>query len=323
MAFIDELKIYLEAGRGGDGVVRWLHEKGKEYGGPAGGNGGRGGDVYVRAIRDIGALASYRATKSMTAGRGRDGGKAGKHGKSGFDLVVNLPVGSVVRNLSTDRRVELVGEGEKFLLLSGGRSGLGNKHFKSSFDTRPKKWTPGEKGERALFSVELMLIADAGLVGLPNAGKTSLLNALTSAHAKVGDYPFTTLEPNLGELHGFIIADIPGLIEGAAEGRGLGYKFLRHVRRTKIIIHCLSFEEDDLALAYKTVRAELEKYDTALVDKKEIIVLTKADLVQARTTASRSMSARLFGRDVFVVSIYDTKSVKKFSDELVKILRAF
>ena len=322
MAFIDELNIHLSAGRGGNGVVRWLHEKGKESGGPSGGNGGKGGDVYALAVRDIGALGRYRAVKTLEAGCGKDGEGFGRQGKSGEPLFLELPVGSVIYNSSTRRRVELLREGDQTLLLQGGRGGLGNKYFKSSTNTKPSEWTLGEKGEDADFAIEINLIADAGLIGLPNAGKSSLLNVLTNASAKVGSYAFTTLEPNLGDFYGFILADIPGLIEGASGGKGLGHKFLRHIKRTKLIAHLVSLENKNIKEAYQTIRLELHAYDQSLLDKPEIIILTKTDLVskEALEKAKNTLSV-FFPAKIFALSILDDKSVKSFADNLTKILR--
>jgi GTP-binding protein len=320
MAFIDELKIHLSAGRGGNGVVRWLHEKGREFGGPAGGNGGRGGNVYAVAVRDIGALSRYRSVKEIAAGAGSDGGSFGRHGKTGRDVILYLPVGSVLFNYETNRRVELLKEGDKVLLLSGGRGGLGNKYFKSSTNTRPRQWTSGEAGEEADFYIELQMIADAGLIGLPNAGKTSLLNALTNALGVVGDYAFTTLEPNLGNFHGFILADLPGLIEGASAGKGLGYKFLRHIRRTKFLLHLISLESKNPLQDYGVVREELRKFDQMLLAKREIIVLSKTDLVSRAVVAG---VMKIFSeKEVLTVSVNDTVALKRFSSQLSKILSA-
>lgn len=320
--FVDEINLQLKAGKGGDGVVRWRHEKGKEYAGPSGGNAGKGGDIYALTVRDIGLLAAYRAVKEFRAKAGSDGENGSRHGQDGADLAIKFPVGSIITNLNTRRRVELLREGEKVLLLSGGRGGLGNEYFKSSVNTRPFECTQGEKGEEAEFSVELQLIADAGLIGLPNAGKSSLLNTLTSAHAKIGSYAFTTLEPNLGAFFGFILADIPGLIEGASQGKGLGHKFLRHIRRTRILIHCLSLESENLADDYKTIRAELKAYDEALLDKPELIVLTKTDLADEKAVKKAEKLLKKTKRRIFAVSILDDKSIKNFSDKLAKILKS-
>ena len=321
MAFIDEASFHAKAGRGGRGVVRWLHEKGKEFMGPAGGNGGKGGDVYVLAVRDIGILTTYKNIKVFEAEAGGDGSKKSMDGKTGEDLVLKLPIGSVVSNLDTEQKFELLKEGEKILILKGGRYGLGNEHFKASTNVRPMQTTDGRDGEEADFHVEIKLIVDAGFAGFPNAGKSSLLNALTNAKAKVASYQFTTLEPNLGEMHKFILADIPGLIEGASEGKGLGDKFLRHIERTKMIIHCISLENEDIKLAYKTIRSELEAYSEELMTKKEILVLTKTDLVDEKTLAKKIKEAKKLNPDVFSVSIVDDEQIKKFKDDLVKILR--
>ncbi|HEY5383183.1 MAG TPA: GTPase ObgE [Candidatus Paceibacterota bacterium] len=319
MAFVDELTLEARAGNGGHGVVRWLHEKGKEYSGPSGGNGGDGGDVYIAAVRDINLLARYRGEKRFEGGNGADGENQNMHGKRGSDLVINLPIGSIVRNRETGEVYELLTEGEKKMILRGGRGGAGNAAFKSSVNRSPEEFTPGAKGEAAEFHVELRLIADAGLVGLPNAGKTSLLNALTNAGAKVGSYAFTTLDPNLGAFFGYVLADIPGLIEGAAEGKGLGFKFLRHISRTKALVHCISLESEHPLDDYKTVRAELEQFEGGILAKKpEIIILTKSD---TRDPADSKKIAKLFGKGkkVLAVTVLDDESVKECADALASL----
>ena len=278
MAFIDEIKIKVKAGNGGDGVVRWLHTRETELGGPSGGDGGRGGDVYAKALRDVHLLSRYRAKKEAAAENGKDGQAKNLFGANGKDLDLLLPVGSIITNIETDEKFSLNEEGERIRLLSGGSGGRGNRSFKSSRNQAPDKATPGKPGQTATFYIEVELIAHIGLIGLPNAGKTSLLNELTSAHGKVGNYPFTTLEPNLGEMYGYIIADIPGLVEGAAKGKGLGHKFLRHIKRTKILLHVISLENSDVLEAYQTVRKEIKQYDPELLKKREIILLTKTDL---------------------------------------------
>jgi len=321
MAFVDEIRFHIKAGDGGHGVERWLHEKGKEFSGPAGGNGGKGGDVYVRAVRDLGILARYRNTKHFQAQRGENGMKKSMYGKDGEDLTIDLPVGSIITNLSSEKKVTLLHDGEKVLILKGGRGGLGNEEFKSSTNTRPKEWTPGKPGEEADFLIELELLVDAGFVGFPNAGKSSLLNALTNADAKIGSYQFTTLEPNLGVLHGFILADIPGLIEGASEGKGLGHAFLRHIKRTKMIFHCISLENENLKEAYETIRGELKNYGNGLEEKDEVIILTKTDVVTPEAVKKAVTAMKKINPQVLTATILDDEAVKTLGDELVKVLR--
>ncbi|HRH26062.1 MAG TPA: GTPase ObgE [Candidatus Paceibacterota bacterium] len=335
MAFIDEIELELSAGKGGNGVVRWRHEKGKEYSGPSGGDGGRGGDVHLRAIRDVALLMRYRNNNKFAADPGEAGMKNSMHGKSGKDLVLELPIGSIIVNKETGKEYRLDVEGQEIEVLKGGNGGYGNEHFKASTNTKPIEWTPGKDGESGIFSIELELIADAGLVGFPNAGKSSLINALTRARAKVAAYQFTTLEPNLGDMEGFIVADIPGLIEGASEGKGLGHKFLRHIRRTKMLFHCISLENEDMEGAYKTIRGELELYDHALAEKPEVILFTKSDIIedpkvlakrikdaekQVRKAAGKTAADRI--RACMAVTILDDEKMKEAKDTLVKILRA-
>lgn len=321
MAFVDEMDITAEAGKGGDGVVRWLHLKSKEFSGPAGGNGGNGGSVYFRAIRDINRLARYRGEKFFCAEDGGAGEGRTRHGKNGKDFVIDVPMGSVIRNRTTGEVFELVTEGQQILALKGGRGGAGNAVFKSSVNRSPEQAFPGAGGEAGEFHIELRLIADAGLIGLPNAGKTTLLNSLTNAGAKTGAYAFTTLEPNLGMLHGYILADIPGLIEGAAEGKGLGSKFLRHIARTKVLFHCVSLESDSHMADYHTVRQELASWGEDLAAKPEIILLTKSDTRDSKAIESITKEFSNLGREVRIVSVLDDALVKGLSDFIVSRLR--
>ncbi len=317
--FVDELKLHLKAGRGGDGVVRWRHEKGIDKGGPAGGNGGKGGSVFATAIRDIGVLSSYRDTKEFTADDGEDGQKHNKQGKEGESFTIKLPVGSVIKNETTGHIFDLSKDGETIKLLSGGRGGLGNAFFKSSTNRSPIQTTKGDDGEEADFSIELQLAVDFGLIGLPNAGKSSLLNALTRAKSKVGSFPFTTLEPHLGDFHGIILGDVPGLIEGASEGRGLGHKFLRHIRRTKGLIHVISGEESDPVNQYEIVRKELLLYNKDIANKSEVIVLSKVDLLSPDELEEKIKLLRKLKKEIFPVSVIDENLLKNFSVYLSKL----
>lgn len=333
MAFIDEIKIHAQAGRGGDGVVRFRREKFVPKGGPSGGDAGRGGDFYVQAVRDINILAKYKAKKSFIAGRGEDGSNKSLHGKNGEDFVLELPVGSVIRNILTNETWQLTKENEKILLLKGGHGGFGNEHFKSSVNTTPKEARPGVPGEQGDFHIELELFADIGFIGLPNAGKSSLLNALTNAGAKVADYAFTTLDPNLGDFYGYVIADIPGIIEGASVGKGLGIKFLRHIKRTRMLAHLISLENQNTLKVYKEVRKELQNYDKdlklsndGLSNKEEVIILTKSDTIPyqreplVKLLNKEKQKFTKLGKQVFVLSLFDDKMIKGLRDSLVNIL---
>lgn len=321
MAFLDEITITVQAGKGGDGVVRWRREKFIPKGGPNGGDGGRGGDVFIRAVRSLRVLDQYRAKKEFFAEDGEAGASRSFKGADGKDLYIDFPLGSVVTNTLTQEQWELTKEGQEIQILRGGAGGYGNEHFKSSTNQTPQEATPGKPGEKAVLQITVSLIADVGLIGFPNAGKSSLLNALTKAHAKVGDYPFTTLDPNLGDLYGYIIADIPGLIEGASEGKGLGYTFLRHIQKTKLLVHLVSLEHAQPLTAYETIRTELEKYGHGLVEKPEIVLLTKTDVVDESVVAAVTKKFEAKGVSVFSVTLFDDAAVKVFQDSLVALLK--
>ena len=317
---IDHVTLQIKAGKGGDGVVRWRREKGITYGGPAGVDGGRGGDVYFRVVRDIAALAVYKHKKEWEATAGEQGQKRSMHGSDASDLYLTIPLGAVIYNREYDKKYEFMEEGD-FIVLRGGKGGLGNEQFKSSTNRTPEEFTKGELGEFATFDVELKLIADVGLIGLPNAGKSSLLNALTRAGAKIGDYPFTTLEPNLGAYFKYVLADIPGLIEGASEGKGLGHKFLRHITRTQALVHLVGADNEEVGKVYTTIRKELGDFDPTLLKKDEIIVLSKIDTIDAKTLAAKVKELeKVSKKKVITLSLYDDASVKAFGDHLIQLL---
>ncbi len=318
--FIDEVTLNIKAGDGGDGIVAWRHEKGIDHAGPGGGDGGNGGDVFARGTRDIAGLAQYNYEKDFAAENGVTGLNKGMKGANGKDLIMDFPIGSVLKNKNTGEEFDILST-EPVLILKGGRGGFGNEHFKGSRNITPKESTPGKPGEQAEFFVELKLVVDLGFIGLPNAGKSSLLNALTNAKAKVGNYQFTTLSPNLGDLYGFILADIPGLIEGASLGKGLGFKFLRHVSRTRVLLHCISADTPDCLEVYSLVRKELESYSNDLAAKEEYVLLTKTDLVSPEDLAQKKDLFEKMGKHVLTVSIIDDESLKNLSDFLVKMLQ--
>lgn len=321
MAFIDEMTFYARAGRGGDGVVRWRHEKFIAKGGPNGGNGGGGGNVYVEGIKNIHVLSKYRHEKEFTAENGKDGEGGSRQGKYGEDLVIQFPIGSTITNTTTHHTVTLETVGQREMLLKGGKGGHGNEYFKSSINTTPEKATKGEPGEEGNFHLELELFADVGLVGFPNAGKSSLINAITNAGAKVGDYQFTTLEPNLGDFYGYIIADIPGIIEGASEGKGLGIKFLKHIKKTKKILHLISLEEPaTIEERYLAIRKELEAFGFDLGDKEEVVVLTKTDTVSKEDVLKATKVIKTHNKSVYTLSLFDDASVEAFKHTLSHLL---
>ncbi|OGG59654.1 hypothetical protein A3C89_00360 [Candidatus Kaiserbacteria bacterium RIFCSPHIGHO2_02_FULL_50_50] len=321
--FIDELKIYAQSGRGGDGVVRWMHYRGNEFGGPAGGDGGRGGDVYLEAVRNLSLLSKYTSDNEFRAGDGQQGQSNNLFGKGGADCVIKLPVGSRVTNLETGEVYTLETEGERIKVLNGGNGGYGNFHFKSATNRSPEEAVPGQAAQKAWFQVELILGVDVGLIGKPNAGKSTLLNTFTNATSAIGAYPFTTLEPHLGELYGYVLADVPGLIEGAAEGKGLGHKFLRHASRAKMLLHLVSLEEENPLEAYRVVHNEIKKYDEALLEKEEWVVLTKTDTrTEEEVSEIMKTIAAATGKRTFAISAPIEEGTKELQDALIQELKS-
>lgn len=319
--FVDEITIAAKAGDGGDGVVRFHREKFKPKGGPSGGNGGKGGDVYVRGVNDLNRLASYTGAKTFRAKNGEPGRSNSQYGKGSTDLCIDIPVGSKVTDVERGRSVEIQSEGQVEKILRGGHGGLGNKYFKGSTNQTPQQSTRGQIGEAGTFKIELALVVDAGLIGFPNAGKSTLLNLLTNAKSVIGHYSFTTVEPHLGTLGASVVADIPGLIEGASEGKGLGHKFLRHITRTKLLLHVISLENVSVENAYYTIRNELSNYEESLLDREEWIVLSKKDIAKQ---AHIAVSVKVFdkiNKRVFVVSENEEQTIDILRTALVSELQ--
>jgi len=286
--FLDQAKIYVKSGAGGPGAVSFRREKFVEFGGPDGGDGGKGGDVVIEAVPGLNTLIDFRYTQHFRAPRGKGGAGSNRTGAGGGDLVIRVPVGTQILADDEERTLlaDLTKDGERITLLHGGIGGRGNASYKTSTNRAPRQHQTGEPGEEMWVWLRLKLLADVGLVGLPNAGKSTLLNSVTNAEAKVGDYPFTTLRPQLGVVRHkgreFVIADIPGLIEGAAEGAGVGDRFLGHVERTRLLLHLVDASTDDPTASYRIVRDELAAYGADLERKPEIVALTKADLVDSK-----------------------------------------
>ena len=291
MKFVDEAFIDIAAGDGGNGCVSFRHEKYKEFGGPNGGDGGRGGHVWAIADVNLNTLVDYRYSRRHEAGRGEHGMGSDMFGAAGHDIELKMPVGTIISDAETGEVLyELLQPGERIMIAKGGDGGFGNMRFKSSINRAPRQKTPGWPGERKALKLELKVLADVGLLGMPNAGKSTLIAAISNARPKIADYPFTTLHPNLGVVRvgpeqSFVVADVPGLIEGAAEGAGLGHQFLRHLQRTRLLLHLVDIAPFDDSVdpveQAKAIVAELKKYDKALYDKPRWLVLNKLDMVPA------------------------------------------
>ncbi len=320
---IDDVNVHIIAGKGGDGVVAF--NKNMMELGPTGGSGGKGGSVYLEGVSDIGALKKFRFKKEFKADDGKDGASQFRDGADGKDLILKAPVGTVAHNLDRQEAVEVKKIGERVFLAEGGKGGRGNFHFRSSTNTTPKDFETGLLGEEYNFRFELKLIADIGFIGLPNVGKSSLLNELTNAGCKVANYPFTTLEPNLGVYFDLIIADIPGLIEGASAGKGLGVKFLRHVERTRVLFHFVAADSDNPEKDYEVVREELKKHSEALCNKPEYIIISRSDNVSKESLLKIEERLEKKGKDILPLSILseeEMSSVRKLLNKIIKTKRA-
>ena len=303
---VDEIEVNVRAGKGGMGKMSF----GKiQYSGPDGGNGGKGGDIYFVGTDDIYALNQFTQSNDLAAQNGEDGGHGLRHGGDGNDLEITLPIGTVVYNQANNEIVtEILTKDERFLIARGGVGGKGNYEYRSSTNTTPTYAQWGEKGEEYSLKLVLKLIAQVGLIGLPNSGKSSLLNELTNANAKIGNYNFTTLSPNLGVMDGVVLADIPGLIEGASGGKGLGISFLKHIEKVNVLVHCLSAESSDPKKDYQVIRKELGAYNKTLLKKPEILLITKSDLVD-KPTLTKIIKAIKIHKPI-PVSIHDWESVE-------------
>jgi GTP-binding protein len=331
MKFIDESKIEVIAGDGGNGAASFRREKYIAKGGPDGGDGGWGGSVYAVADRNINTLVDYRFARHHRARNGESGRGADCYGKGADDVILRMPVGTVVTDINTGEQIaDLTHDGEKVLLAQGGKGGLGNLHFKSSTNRTPRQCTPGEEGERRELQLELKVLADVGLLGMPNAGKSTFIRSVSAARPKVADYPFTTLHPNLGVVRvdtekSFVIADIPGLIEGAAEGAGLGHQFLRHLARTRLLLHLVDIapmhEGVDPVHEAHAILNELKKYDEALYHKPRWLILNKLDLLEDRDEKVAAF-LKEFGEDIrhFTISAINGEGCKELTYAIMEHL---
>jgi GTPase len=327
MHFLDQAKIYVRSGSGGPGAVSFRREKFIEFGGPDGGDGGKGGDIIFEAVPGLNTLIDFRYTQHFRAKRGTGGAGSNRTGANAPDLIIKVPVGTQLLADDEDRTIlaDLTVEGQRVTLLEGGMGGRGNASYKTSTNRAPRQHQPGIEGEEMWVWLRLKLLADAGLVGLPNAGKSTLLNSVTNASAKVGDYPFTTLRPQLGVVRHkgteFVLADIPGLIEGAAEGAGIGDRFLGHVERTRLLLHLVDAAGDDPVEAWRVVRGELETYGEGLEDKPEVIGLSRADLVdEERLRELKAEIADATGTTPFPISAPLREGLEPLLDAIIQRL---
>ncbi len=323
MKFLDQVKIYIKAGDGGNGSPSFRREKFIEFGGPDGGDGGKGGSVILRSERNLNTLIDYRYQQHHKSERGTDGAGKKRTGRSGNDLYLKVPVGTQVFEEDNKTLIfDFKKQGEEFVVANGGKGGLGNTRFKSSTNRAPRKFTKGKAGEEFVIWLQLKTIADIGIIGLPNAGKSSLLASITSATPKIANYKFTTLNPNLGvalyDDKEITLADIPGLIEGAHAGIGLGIKFLKHIERCKTLLHLIDVNEDNLINIYKQVRYELKKYSKELIKKEELVVFNKIDLIDKKTLDEKIKKFESkIKKKVLTLSTVNKSSVSKIKSKLI------
>ncbi len=328
MKFLDEAKVYIASGAGGDGCVSFRREKFIEFGGPNGGDGGKGGDVVVEAVNGLNTLIDYRYQQHFKAQRGGNGMGKDRAGANGKDVVLKVPIGTQVYEEDGETLIaDLTEVGERATLAKGGNGGFGNTHFKSSTNRAPRHANPGQPGEEGTIRLRLKLIADAGLIGLPNAGKSTFLAAVSAAKPKIADYPFTTLHPQLGVVkvdeREFVLADLPGLIEGAHEGAGLGDRFLGHTERCRVLLHLIDGTIEDAGAAYRTVRAELEAYGQGLSEKPEIVALSKADAMTSELVKAQSSKLKKASKKTpLVLSAQSGEGVQEALRALAKIIDA-
>ena len=323
MKFLDQVKIYIKAGNGGDGSPSFRREKFIEYGGPDGGDGGKGGSVVLKAEQNLNTLIDYRFQQHHKAKRGDNGSGQNRTGKGGDDLVLKVPLGTQVFEEDNKTLIfDFIKIGEKFIAAAGGKGGLGNTRFKSSTNRAPKKFTKGTVGEEFVIWLQLKTIADIGIIGLPNAGKSSLLAAITNANPKIANYQFTTLNPNLGvasyDDKEITIADIPGLVEGAHKGTGLGMQFLKHIERCKSLLHLIDITNNDLKKSYTQIKNELKKYNSKFIKKKELIVLNKIDLIDEKEIKKivKDFSKNVKS-EIVTLSTLEKMSVSKIKAKLI------
>ena len=322
MKFIDEAKIFVKSGDGGDGCLSFRREKYIEFGGPDGGNGGKGGDIIIEGTKSLNTLVDYRFQKHFKAQKGRGGAGRNRTGAAGKDMILKIPVGTEI--LQDDEILADIINDEKMILFPGGEGGKGNINFKSSTNRAPRKTTPGEKGYEAEVVLRLKILADAGLVGFPNAGKSSLLRKISAAKPKVADYPFTTLDPKLGVVRKgdeeIVVADIPGLIEDAHVGSGLGFKFLKHIERCHSLIHVIDITNEDLVKSYNTIINELKSYDEDLVNKNKIIVLNKCDLLKKEEIDKIRIDFENFiNLKIHLISTISGEGIDQLINEILKL----